>query len=168
MTSVLIVGASGYIGSRLAERLTKRDEQLTLRSRDMRGMQERFPEARVVAADLLDPASLAPALQDIDVAYYLAHSMAAGERGFAERDKQAAIAFGEAAAQAKLKRIVYLGGLGEQSAELSAHLASRHATGGHLAAAGVPGLAYRYLLYPIHALIFRGMIRALARRAGVP
>lgn len=63
--------------------------------------------------------------------------MAGGERGFAERDKQAAKAFGEAAAQAKVKRIVYLGGLGEQSAKLSAHLASRQATGGHLAAAGV-------------------------------
>ncbi|MEO6350656.1 MAG: SDR family oxidoreductase [Candidatus Limnocylindrales bacterium] len=143
MTRILIVGASGYIGSRLAERLTKRGEPLTLMSRDMRGMQERFPEARVVAADLLDPASLAPALQDIDVAYYLAHSMAAGESGFAERDKQAAITFGQAAAQAKLKRIVYLGGLGEKSAQLSAHLASRQATGGHLAAAGVPVTEFR-------------------------
>jgi uncharacterized protein YbjT (DUF2867 family) len=143
MKRVLIVGASGYIGSRLAERLSKRGEQLTLMSRDVRGMAARFPRAKVVAADLLDPATLAPALADIDVAYYLAHSMAAGERGFAERDKQAAQAFAQAAAKANLGRIVYLGGLGEESAQLSAHLASRQRTGTQLAATGVPVTEFR-------------------------
>ncbi len=143
MTRVLIVGASGYIGSRLAERLTKRDEQLTLMSRDVRGMSARFPGAAVVAADLLDPTTLAPALAGVEVAYYLAHSMAAGERGFAERDKKAAHAFAQAAAKAGVNRIVYLGGLGEDSAQLSAHLASRHATGAQLASAGVPVTEFR-------------------------
>ncbi len=143
MTRVLIVGASGYIGSRLAERLTKRGDQLTLMSRDVRGMAARFPNATVVAADLLDPQTLAPALEGIEVAYYLAHSMAAGERGFAERDKQAAQSFAHAATEANVARIVYLGGLGEELAQLSAHLASRQQSGAQLAATGVPVTEFR-------------------------
>ena len=61
---------------------------LVLMSRDARPLADRFPGARVVAADLLEPATLAPALDGVAVAYYLAHSMGAGERGFAERDRR--------------------------------------------------------------------------------
>jgi uncharacterized protein YbjT (DUF2867 family) len=97
----------------------------------------------VVAADLLDPASLPPALEGIDVAYYLAHSMGAGERGFAERDRLAASNFAAAAARAGVDRIIYLGGLGDDAADLSHHLASRHETGAELAAHGVPVTEFR-------------------------
>ena len=64
--------------------------------------------------------------------------MGAGERGFAERDRQAARNFGQAARRAGVSRIVYLGDLGDDSADLSHHLASRHETGAQLAAHGVP------------------------------
>ena len=84
---ILIVGASGYIGGRLVPLLQARGHDLVLMSRDARPLADRFPAARVVAADLLDPATIAPALDGIEVAYYLAHSMGAGERGFAERDR---------------------------------------------------------------------------------
>ena len=69
--------------------------------------------------------------------------MGAGERGFAERDRQAARNFAQAAKRAGVSRIVYLGGLGDDSADLSHHLASRHETGAQLAAHGVPVTEFR-------------------------
>ncbi len=140
---ILIVGASGYIGGRLVPLLQARGHALTLMSRDARPLATRFPDDRVVAADLLDPASLAPALDGVEIAYYLAHSMGGGERGFAERDLRAARNFAQAAARAGVGRIVYLGGLGEDGAGLSHHLASRHETGAELAAHGVPVTEFR-------------------------
>ena len=112
-------------------------------SRDPRPLAARFPHATVVAADLLDPSTLPMALEGIDVAYYLAHSMGSGEREFAERDRQAARNFAQAAKRAGVSRIVYLGGLGDDSADLSHHLASRHETGAQLAAHGVPVTEFR-------------------------
>jgi len=135
---ILLVGASGYIGGRLATLLHARGHELVLMSRDARPLAARFPDDRIVAADLLDPPTLAPALEGIEVAYYLAHSMGAGEHGFAERDRRAARTFAQAAKRAGVARIVYLGGLGDDEADLSHHLASRHETGAELAAHGVP------------------------------
>lgn len=143
MTRILIVGASGYVGSQLAERLSGTGHELTLISRDVRGLSARFPAAKVMSADLLDPPSLDEPLKGIEVAYYLAHSMGAGEHGFAERDREAARAFAQAAARAGVSHIVYLGGLGEESPDLSRHLASRHKTGEELATAGVPVTEFR-------------------------
>jgi len=140
---ILVVGASGYIGGRLVPLLQAQGHDLVLMSRDARPLVARFPEARVVAADLLDPSTLPAALEGIEVAYYLAHSMGAGERGFAERDRQAARNFAQAAARAGVSRIVYLGGLGEDAAGLSHHLASRHETGAELAAHGVAVTEFR-------------------------
>ncbi len=140
---ILVVGASGYVGGRLVSLLQARGHDLVLTSRDARPLAARYPEMTVVAADLLDPATLPPALEGIEVAYYLAHSMGAGERGFAERDRLAASNFGAAAAQAGVSRIVYLGGLGDDAADLSHHLASRHETGSELAAHGVPVTEFR-------------------------
>ncbi len=140
---ILVVGASGYIGGRLVPLLTARGHDLVLTSRDARPLAARFPEARVVAADLLDPGTLAPALEGVEVAYYLAHSMGSGERGFAERDRQAAHDFAQAASRAGVSRIIYLGGLGDDTADLSHHLASRHETGAQLASAGVPVTEFR-------------------------
>ena len=140
---VLIVGASGYIGARLVPLLRAAGHDLVLMSRDATPLEARFRDARVVAADLLDPSTLPRAFDGIEVAYYLAHSMAAGERGFAERDRQAARNFAAAAATAGVSRIVYLGGLGDDSPDLSHHLASRHETGAELAAHGVPVTEFR-------------------------
>jgi uncharacterized protein YbjT (DUF2867 family) len=140
---ILVVGASGYIGGRLVPLLQARGHDLALMSRDARPLAARYPDSRVVAADLLDPETLPPALEGIEVAYYLAHSMGAGERGFAERDRQAARNFAQAAQRAGVPRIVYLGGLGDDSTGLSHHLASRHETGAELAAHGVPVTEFR-------------------------
>lgn len=117
--------------------------ELVLMSRDVRPLSARFPESRVVAADLLRPETLSPALQGADVAYYLAHSMGSGERDFDERDRRAARAFAAAAADAGVARIIYLGALGDDHAELSRHLASRHETGRELASSGVAVIEFR-------------------------
>ena len=140
---ILVVGASGYIGSRLVPQLDALGHDLRLMSRDARPLAARFPDTPVVAADLLEPASLGPAVDGIEVAYYLAHSMGAGERGFAERDRTAARNFARAAAEAGVSRIVYLGGLGEDDGDLSTHLSSRQETGAELAAHGVPVTEFR-------------------------
>ncbi|MEX2184401.1 MAG: SDR family oxidoreductase [Chloroflexota bacterium] len=140
---ILIVGASGYIGGRLVPALLRLGHDLALASRDPGPLAERFPTTRVVRADLLDPDSLGPAVEGIEVAYYLAHSMAAGATGFAERDVQAARAFATAAASAGVSRIVYLGGLGDDTEALSHHLASRHEVGAELARHGVAVTEFR-------------------------
>jgi uncharacterized protein YbjT (DUF2867 family) len=134
----LVIGASGYVGGRLAARLTVEGHALRIASRDSLALAERFPGAQTVRLDLLDPRTLPPALDGVHTAYYLAHSMAAGERGFAARDLAAARAFGRAAQDAGVRHIVYLGGLGDPASDLSPHLASRQAVGRELAAHGIP------------------------------
>jgi uncharacterized protein YbjT (DUF2867 family) len=140
---ILVVGASGYIGGRLVPILSASGHELVLMSRDSRSLEARFPQATVVTADLLDPETLPSGLERIDVAYYLAHSMGSGERRFADRDREAARNFALAAKQAGVSRLVYLGGLGDDSTDLSPHLASRHETGVQLAAHGVPVTEFR-------------------------
>jgi uncharacterized protein YbjT (DUF2867 family) len=90
----------------------------------------------VVKGDVLDPSTLGPALEGVDVAYYLVHSMGRGGDGdFEELDLEGATNFAEAAAKAGVRRIVYLGGLGEGK---SKHLRSRHETAEALASTGLP------------------------------
>jgi uncharacterized protein YbjT (DUF2867 family) len=92
----------------------------------------------VVRADVLEPSSLAAALEGCRSAYYLVHSMGRGaDADFAARDREGARNFGRAAAEAGVERIIYLGGLGGDAAT-SPHLASRHETANELGAAGVP------------------------------
>ena len=97
--------------------------------------------AEVVQADALRPESLTPALKGVNTAYYLIHSMGRGSEGdFAEKDRRAASNFGAAAAEASVRNLVYLGGLGEGG---SKHLRSRHETALALADSGVPTTYFR-------------------------
>lgn len=101
-----------------------------------------WPGVEVVPGNLSDPEAGAAALQNIDVAYYLVHSMTGGE-AFWVRDRQMALAFGEAAARAGVRRIIYLGGLGDPKNVRSKHLLSRQEVGACLAAGGVPVVEFR-------------------------
>jgi uncharacterized protein YbjT (DUF2867 family) len=144
---ILIAGASGYVGGRLAPLLGAAGHELVLLGRDTRPLVDRFPAATVVQGDLLEAMTLPAALAGVELAYYLAHSMgpAGGSTdGFAERDIRAARNFASAAAAAGVSRIVYLGGLGrDDDPTLSHHLASRHDTGVELARHGVPVTEFR-------------------------
>jgi uncharacterized protein YbjT (DUF2867 family) len=136
---IAVAGATGYIGGLLCARLREQGRDLRALAR----RPQRSPELErigcdVRAADVLDPATLGPALEGVDVAYYLVHSMGRGSDGdFAARDHAGAENFSAAAEKAGVRRIVYLGGLGEGST----HLDSRHATALTLQAGNVP-LAY--------------------------
>ncbi len=124
----LIFGASGYIGSNLVPALVAAGQRVRASARNVEVLEARgWRGVDLVAADALDPASLRAALEDVEVAYYLVHSMAAG-RDFAALDRRAAENFARAAAEAGVRRIVYLGGLIPPDPR-SEHLRSRAETG---------------------------------------
>jgi uncharacterized protein YbjT (DUF2867 family) len=131
--TVLVTGASGFIGSHLCPALVAEGHEvraMTRRPEDYRGA------GTPVAGDVSAPATLRPALAGVDVAYYLVHSLDSDD--FEEKDARASQAFGEAAAEAGVRQIVYLGGLGAEGADLSAHLRSRREVEDLLGAGGVP------------------------------
>ncbi len=134
---ICVLGASGYIGSHLVPRLLGADHEVIAVSRNARVLEGRgWTGATLVEADVLKPETLTKALRDCDAVYYLVHSMGEG-KGFARRDKQAARNVAEAAAKARVKRIVYLGGL-QPRRQMSEHLRSRAETGAVLREGSVP------------------------------
>ncbi len=134
---VLVFGASGYIGTHLVARLGQLQRPVRASARNREVLEGRGWEGvERVEADALKPETLAPVLSGVDVAYYLVHSMAAGQH-FAHLDLEAAENFRRAAEQAGVRRIVYLGGL-IPSNPVSEHLRSREETGDCLRAGKVP------------------------------
>ncbi len=117
---IAIAGGSGFIGSALATRLTEVGHHVTVLTRkpdQYRGA------GTAVKADINVASSLFPALENQDVAYYLVHSLAGVH--FAEKDREGAHAFADAALKAELTQVIYLGGLGDELEGLSEHLRSR-------------------------------------------
>lgn len=135
---VLVTGATGYIGGRLVPELLAAGHRVRCLARTPAKLDGRSwrGEVDVIAGDVLDRGSLVAAMDGIDAAYYLVHSMD-GEGGFSERDRTAAETFRDAAAAAGVGRIVYLGGLGH-GRELSDHLRSRQEVGAVLGSGDVP------------------------------
>ena len=134
--TVLVLGASGYVGSHLVPRLIERGYRVRAAARDGDVLASRGWDCEIVAADALRPETLTAALDGVAIAYYLVHSMGAGP-GFAERDRRAADHFRSAAETAGVRWIIYLGGL-QPAGALSEHLASRRETGERLRAGSVP------------------------------
>jgi uncharacterized protein YbjT (DUF2867 family) len=134
---VLVFGATGYIGANLVPRLRREGGAVRASGRNRKVLEARgWDGVELVEADALLPETLPDALAGVDTAYYLVHSMAAG-RNFGSLDLQAADNFAAAAAQAGVRRIVYLGGLIPADAD-SEHLVSRRDTGERLRAGRVP------------------------------
>lgn len=144
MKSVLVTGATGYIGGRLVPRLLDAGYEVTVLVRSAQKLVD-VPWAkrvRVVEGDLRDPEAVATACAGIDVLYYLVHSM--GSRGdFEEMERLAAETVARAAADSGVGRIVYLGGLRPPGGNLSKHLSSRQKVGEILLASGVPTVAFQ-------------------------
>jgi uncharacterized protein YbjT (DUF2867 family) len=163
---ILLTGATGYIGGRLLNALVERHYNVRCLARHPQYLAARVnPAVEIVKGDLLDSISLTAALQGIDTAYYLVHSMASGG-SFESQDRTAAQNFADAAKQAGLRRIVYLGGLGEGD-DLSAHLRSRQEVGEVLRASGVPTIEFRASIVLGSGSLSFEIIRALTDRLPV-
>jgi uncharacterized protein YbjT (DUF2867 family) len=138
--TVLIAGATGYIGRRLVAELVAGGHRVRCLARTPAKLDAEpwRSSVEVTRGDVLDRASLADAFRDVDAAYYLVHSIGS-DPDWQSRDRAAAENFRDAAAEAGIGQIVYLGGLGDSSGgELSLHLASRHEVGRVLAGGSVP------------------------------
>jgi uncharacterized protein YbjT (DUF2867 family) len=133
---MLVMGASGYVGSHLVPRLIESGHEVYASARNAKVLNGRDWDIKLVSADALRPETLGPALDGIEVVYYLVHSMAAG-RAFAALDREAATNFRNAAGRANVRRIIYLGGL-QPPGVSSEHLRSRRETGEILRAGTVP------------------------------
>ena len=130
-------GASGYVGGWLVPRLVEAGVQVRATARNREVLAARnWSGVELVEADALDPSSLAPALEGVQVAYYLVHSMASGKR-FGALDLEAADHFAAAAERAGVQRIIYLGALVPDDAD-SEHIVSRAQTGDRLRRGKVP------------------------------
>ena len=166
--TILVTGATGYIGGRLAPRLLEEGHsvRVLVRSRSRVMSRPWSSKVEIAVGDVLDPQSLSEAMTGVDCAYYLIHSMSSGS-AFREMDVQAACTFGEAARAAGVKRIVYLGGLGDPKAKLSRHLRSRQETGDALRESGVPVTEFRAAVIVGSGSISFEMIRHLSERLPV-
>lgn len=135
---IAVTGATGYIGSRLVPQLLSAGHEVVCLARTPGKLDDRSwrDSVELRQCDVLDVAQVDAALEGIDVAYYLVHSMGSSE-SFAAIDRTAAANFATAAARNHLRRIVYLGGLGS-GGELSSHLDSRQEVGAILSAHSTP------------------------------
>jgi uncharacterized protein YbjT (DUF2867 family) len=120
---VLITGATGFIGKLLTRRLL--DDGCMVRCMVRREGADMPAGVEQMRGDMLLPLTLKGVLEGVDTAYYLVHSMSGGRAGFERRDREAAENFVVAAENAGVRRVIYLGGLGETGDDLSEHLRSR-------------------------------------------
>jgi uncharacterized protein YbjT (DUF2867 family) len=159
---LLVTGASGFVGSRLARALVEAGHEV----RAMTRHPERYDGAGdPVRGDVSDEESIRAAAEGCEAAYYLVHSLA--DADFEERDAAAAASFARAARDAGLARIVYLGGLGDDDDRLSAHLRSRREVERVLGTTGVPVTSLRAGIVIGHGGISWEMTRQLVEHLPV-
>ena len=161
---VLLTGATGYIGGRLLRLLKKQGCRVRALARRPEVLRQKTDAStEVVAGDVLDRPSLDTALNGVDAAYYLVHSMGSGG-SFEEADRQAARNFSQAVKTAGVKRVIYLGGLGSDEEALSPHLRSRQEVGRILRESGAPVLEFRASIVIGSGSLSFEMIRSLVER----
>lgn len=141
---VLLTGASGYVGGRLIPLLEQQPVVLRCLARNPDNLRPLVKEStQIVQGDVLAPATLDAAMKGVHTAYYLVHLMS-GSKDFEKEDRQAAENFADAAKNSGVQKIIYLGGLGDDSdPQLSPHLRSRHEVGEILRASGVETTEFR-------------------------
>jgi uncharacterized protein YbjT (DUF2867 family) len=161
---ILLTGGTGYIGGRLLKALEASGRRVRCLARRPEFLQARVqPGTEVVAGDCLDRSTLGAAMAGVHTAYYLVHSMGS-PRDFEEEDRKAATNFVDVARGAGIQRIIYLGGLGDASSELSSHLRSRQEVGEILRSSIVPVVEFRASIILGSGSLSFEMIRALVER----
>ena len=159
----LLTGATGYVGGRLREALEAEGVGLRCMARRPDYLRARVADTtEVVQGDVFDRDSLVQAMRGVSTAYYLVHSMS-DDGDFEVLERKAAQTFGEAAREAGVDRIIYLGGLGSGD-DLSAHLKSRHEVGHLLRESGVPTIELRASIVIGSGSLSFEMIRALVEK----
>jgi uncharacterized protein YbjT (DUF2867 family) len=165
---ILLAGASGYIGGRLLPLLERQPVVLRCLARNPDKLRPLVREStQVVRGDVLDPSSLDEALRGVHTAYYLVHLMS-GSKDFEADDRRAATHFAQAAAKAGVRRIIYLGGLGDDAdPHLSPHLRSRHEVGRILKESGVETIEFRASLVIGTGSLSFDLVKSLTNRLPV-
>jgi uncharacterized protein YbjT (DUF2867 family) len=181
--NILVTGATGFIGSRLLSSLIKKGYSVKALSRNIRNNENNL---KFVKADLFNQTELETALEGIEIAYYLVHSMEGDKnhwREFAARERIQAQNFLKAATKAGVKRIIYLGGLVNESLDLSPHMKSRKEVGEILSSGNIPvtqlrasliigagGGSYamlRYLVERLRVMVCPRWVKSLAQPIAV-
>jgi uncharacterized protein YbjT (DUF2867 family) len=162
---VLLTGASGYVGGRLIPLLERQPVTLRCLARNRDKLRPLVKErTQIVQGDVLDPPSLDEAMKGVQTAYYLVHLMS-GSNDFEKEDRQAALNFAQAAKKAGVRRIIYLGGLGDDAdPKLSPHLRSRHEVGKILRDSGVETIEFRASLVIGTGSLSFDLVKALTDR----
>src|SRR3984957_9965277 len=165
---VLLAGASGYVGGRLIPLLEQRPVILRCLARTPDKLRPLVKEStQIIRGDVLEPPSLDAAMKGIHTAYYLVHLMS-GSKDFEKDDRQAALNFAGAAKQGGVRRIIYLGGLGDDAdPKLSPHLRSRHEVGKILRDSGVETIEFRASLVIGTGSLSFDLVKALTDRLPV-
>ncbi|MBN1848000.1 MAG: SDR family oxidoreductase [Deltaproteobacteria bacterium] len=144
---ILVTGATGYVGGRLVPRLLAEGYRVKAVGRSMAKLKGRpwssHPNLELARADVHDPESIRNAMKDCSIAFYLVHSMNPEHKDFVASDRRAAGIFKVAANGSRLKRIIYLGGLGGDKPYASMHLKSREEVGRILQSSHVPTTIFR-------------------------
>jgi uncharacterized protein YbjT (DUF2867 family) len=141
---ILVTGATGYIASRLIPRLLESGYRVRALARDPRRLQARswFNKIEVIQAEVAVPSTLAQALDGVHTAYYFIHNMSYGH-GYTTLELNSARNFSEAAEEAGVKHIIYLGGLADPEGHIAPHMRSRIETGNVLREGKVPVTEFR-------------------------
>jgi uncharacterized protein YbjT (DUF2867 family) len=141
---ILVTGATGYIASRLIPQLLERGHRIRAFTRHLQRLVSRswFPHVEFFEGDVMNLSTLEPALEGVHTAYYLIHNMASG-RGYTERELEGARNFAQAAEDAGVQHIIYLGGLADPEQHIAPHMRSRIETGVMLRRGKVPVTEFR-------------------------
>lgn len=164
---ILLTGASGYVGNHLWPKLEAQGHRVRCLARNPENLRGRVgSETEIVQGDVLDIESLHQALKGVWAAYYMIHSM--NDTGdFESKEYTGANNFVKAAQLAGVERIIYLGGLGDETQELSKHLRSRHEVGRIFRNSGVPTLEFRASAIIGSGSLSFELVRALVNRLPV-
>lgn len=162
-----LTGGTGYIGGRLLALLEERGRRVRCLTRRPEALRHRAgASTEVVRADVLDRGSLSAALDGVGAAYYMVHTMGSGD-DFEQKDREGSANFAKAAQECGVKRIIYLGGLGDPSHQLSAHLRSRQEVGRILRGSGAQVIEFRASIVIGSGSVSFELIRALVERLPV-